>query len=60
VDPGIAGQMVGQNNTQQFSWHWDGDDESILAIVTSIVNMTILSIGNAAIAGLPNHSRKIQ
>ena len=60
VDPDIAGKRVGENNTQLFSWHWPGDDESILPIVTSIVDMTILSIVNAAIAGLPDPSRKIR
>jgi len=60
VDPDIAGKRVGENNTQLFSWHWPGDDESILPIVTSIVNTTILLIVNAAIAGLPEPSRKIR
>ena len=60
VDPDIAGKRVGDNNTQQFSWHWPGDDESILPIVTSIFDTTILSIVNAAIAGLPDPSRKMR
>ena len=30
-----------------------GDDESILPIVTALINMTILPLVNAAIAGLP-------
>jgi len=60
VDRNIAGKRVGENNTQLFSWHWPGDDESILPIVTSIVDTTILSIVNAAIAGLPDPSRKIR
>jgi len=60
VDPDIAGKKVGENNTQLFSRHWPGDDESILLIVTSIVDTTILSIVNAAIAGLPDPSRKIR
>jgi hypothetical protein len=51
---------VGENNTQLFSWHWPGDDESIHPIVTSIVNTTILSIANAAISGLPDPSRTIR
>jgi len=59
VDPDIAGKRVGENNTQLFSWHRPGEDESILPIVTSIVDTTILSIVNAAIAGLPDPSRKI-
>jgi hypothetical protein len=60
VDPDIAGKRVGENNTQLFSWHWPADDELILLIVTSIIDTTILSIVNAAIAGLPDPSRKIQ
>jgi len=59
VDPNIAGKRVGENNTQLFSWHWPGDDKSILPIVTSIVDTTILSIVNAAIAGLPDSSQNI-
>jgi len=60
VDSDIARKRVGENNTQLFSWHWPGDDESILPIVTSIVNTTISSIVNAAIAGLPDPSREIR
>jgi len=60
VDPDIAGKRVGKNNTQQCTWCWPGDDELILPIVTSIVDMTILSNVNAAIASLPDPSRKIQ
>jgi len=60
VDPNIAGKEVGENNTQLFSWHWPGDDESILPIVTSFVNPSILSMVNAAIAGLPDPSQKIR
>jgi len=60
VDPDIAGKRVGENNTQLFSWHWPGDDESKLPIVASIVDTTILSIVDAAIAGLPDPSRKIR
>ena len=60
VDPNIAGKRVGENNTQLFTWHWPGDDESRLPIVTSIVDTTSLSIVNAAIAGLPDPSRKIR
>ena len=59
VDSDIAGKMVGEKHTQVFSWQWPGDDKSILPIVTSIVDTTILSILNAAIAGLPDPSRKI-
>ena len=59
VDPDIAGQRVGENNTQLISWHWPGDDESLLPVVTSIVDTTIFSIVNAAITGLPDPSLKI-
>ena len=60
VDPDIPGKRVGESNTQLFSWHWPRDDESILPILTSIVDTTIVSIVNAAIAGLPDPSRKIR
>jgi len=60
VDPDIAGNRVGETNTQLFSWHWPGDYESILPIVTSIVDTNNLSILNAAIARLPDPSRKIR
>jgi len=59
VDPDIAGKRVDEPNTLLFSWHLPGDDELILPIVTSIVEMTILSIVNAGIAGLPDSSQKI-
>jgi hypothetical protein len=60
VDLDIAGKRVGENNTQLLSGHWPGDDESILPIVTSIVDTTILSIMNTAIAALSDSSLKIQ
>ena len=56
VDPDIAGKRVGENHTQFLPWHWTGDDESILPIVTSIVYTIILSIVNIAIAALPDPS----
>jgi hypothetical protein len=56
VDPDIAGKTVGEYNTLLFSWHWSGDDESIPLIVISIVDTPIVSIVNAAIAGLPDPS----
>jgi len=40
VDPNIAGKRVGENNTQLFTWHWPGDNESRLPIVTSICQGT--------------------
>jgi len=60
VDSDIAGNRVGDINTQLFSWHWPGDDELVLPIVMSILDTTILSIMIAAIAGLPDLRRKIQ
>jgi hypothetical protein len=59
VDPNIAGKRVGEINTQLFSQDWPGDNESILPIVTAIVDGTIFSMVNAAITGLPDPSRKI-
>jgi len=60
VDSDIAGKRLGENITQRFSWHWPGDDESILPIVTSIVDATMSLVLNAAIASLPDPSRKIR
>ena len=54
----IAGKRVGEYSTRLFSSHRPGDDESILPIVTSIVDMTIVSIMNTAIPGLPHPSQK--
>jgi len=59
VDRDTAGKRVGEHNTQLFSWLWPGNDESILAIVTSTIDTTMLSIVNAVMAGLPHTSRKI-
>jgi len=53
-DCDIAGKKDGENNTLLFSWHWPGDDESIIPIVTSIVDTSIVSNVNAAIASLPD------
>jgi len=60
VDPDIPGKRVGENHTQLFSWHWPADDESILPIVTSIVDIIILSIVNAAIPSLRDPRWKIR
>jgi len=60
VDSKIGGKRVWENNTQLLSWHWPADDESMLLICTSIVDMTMLSIINAVIADLPDHSWKIR
>lgn len=60
MDSDIAGKTVGQNSNQLFSGHWPADDEWIHLIVASIVNMTILSIVNAAMAVLADGSWKIQ
>jgi len=59
VDPDITGKRVGEDDTQLFSWPWPRDEESILPIHTSILDQTIWAIVNAAIAGLPDPSRKI-
>jgi len=59
VDPDIAGMRLGETNTQLFSWYWPGDDESVLPMVTSIVDTTILSMVNAANIGLLDPSPKI-
>ncbi|KAF8544586.1 hypothetical protein BDD12DRAFT_872549 [Trichophaea hybrida] len=57
MDSNVTGKRMGENNTQLFSSHRPGNDESILWIVTSIIDTTILLIVNAAIAGLPDASR---
>jgi len=58
VDPIIPGKRLGENNAQLFSWHWPGDDESRLPIVTAISHQTILSMMNATNGGLPDPSWK--
>jgi hypothetical protein len=60
VHPNIAEKRVGETNIKLFSWHCPGDDESIHPIVTSIVDTTVLSIVNGAIAGPPDPSRTIR
>jgi len=60
VDRNLAGKRVGENNTQLVSWHWPGDEESILSILTSIVNTSTSSIPYATIAGLPDPCQKIR
>jgi len=60
VDPDIAGKRVIEHNTQLFSGHWCGDDESILPIVTSVAEKIILSIVNAANTSLPDSSHKFR
>jgi len=59
VEPDIAGKRAGESNTEQLSWHWPGDDESILLIFALIIDMTIWPIVNAAIASQPEPGRKI-
>jgi len=59
VDPDIAGKKVDEKYMQLFAWHWPWDGESMLPIVTSIIYTTTLSVMNAAISSLPDHSRKI-
>jgi len=60
MDPDIAGCRLGEHNTQRFSSYWPGDDISMHPMVTSVVNMTNLTIVNAAIARLPDPRRKIR
>jgi len=60
VDPDVAGKRVGENHTQIFSWHWTGDDELRIPIITSIVYLTMLSIVNTVITSLPDSSQTIQ
>jgi hypothetical protein len=60
VDSNIAGKRMGELNTKLFSWDWPGDYELILLIVASIIDTTILRIGKAVMAGLPNTSWKIR
>jgi len=55
----ITGKRVGENNTQQFTWHWPGDDVSILPMVTLIVDTTMLSMVNTAIARRPDSCQQI-
>jgi len=49
VDTNVAGMLLGEVITQQFLWHWPGDDELIRLIDTSIFNPTILHILNVAL-----------
>jgi len=60
VDSEVAGKTVGENNTKLYSWHRPGDEELMLLIVTSIVNTTIVSMVNAAIASLSDARWKIR
>jgi len=59
MDPDIAGKRVSEHSTHLSWWHWPGHDESRLSIITSIIDSTVLSMVNAAIAGLADLSRKI-
>jgi len=56
LDPNVSGKRVGESYTQLFSRRGPENDESSLAIVTSFVDTTILSIVNAAIVGLADPS----
>jgi len=60
VDSDIARNRVGENSTQPFRWQWHRNEESILPIVTLIVDTNISSIMNAALAGLAVRSQKIR
>jgi hypothetical protein len=59
LNPDIAGKRVGEYYTSLISWHRPGADESLLTIVTSTANTTILSTMNAAVASQPDPSKKI-
>jgi len=54
VDANIAGKEVGENNLKLFSGHCLGDDDSMHLTVISIVDTTIWSIVNRALANLPD------
>jgi hypothetical protein len=56
----ITRKRVGIIHTDQLSWHWPGDGESIFRILISIVDTTILSTVNSAFAGLPVSSWNMQ
>jgi len=58
VDPNVAAKKVDGNISLLFSWHWPGYDELRLSIVTSIIDMSIMSFMSAAIADLPECSQK--
>jgi len=60
VDSDIAGKRVSGNTALLFSWLWPADDKCICLIDISIVDTTILSIVNVAIAGLPHPSWKFR
>jgi hypothetical protein len=59
VDTNAARKRVGDINTRRFSWHWPVDNESIIPMVSSIVNMTFSSVSNAAIPSLPGCRQKL-
>jgi len=60
VDPNIPRMSVGETNMHLFWYHGSVDDDSILLIMTSILNITIHSIKNNVIAGLSDPSRIIE
>jgi hypothetical protein len=60
LHPAIAGNKVGENNTQLLSCQWPADDDSIQSLVTSTVNMTTLANVIGVIAGLPDTSWNFQ
>jgi len=59
VVPNIAWNWGSECNTQLFPWLWPGNDALLEQIVTSTIDMTILSIFNATKAGVTDLSLKI-
>jgi hypothetical protein len=53
VHSNVVRKRVGENNTQEFSRNWPADEKSIRLMVISMINTTILSIMNTAIASGP-------
>jgi len=60
LDPNVAGKRAGENSTQKISFERPADDEAILPIVILIGDMTMLSLVNAAKAGLPDPGHTIR
>jgi len=60
VNHDIDAKRVGQENTQTFSSHRPGHDESIFLVFPSIIDTPIWADVNAAIANLTERGRKIR
>jgi hypothetical protein len=59
VDPDSASYRVGQNNSQPFSLHRPGEDESIHLIDTSIIDTAMMSIEITVVTISPDYCQKI-